>query len=136
MNDKIYNWEQFDNDVDKIIKHIKNHKLNIRGIYGIPRGGLILATVLSNKLSIPLYLNLDEDKDAVIFKKKQLLNTQILIVDDISDSGKTLVDIPNIVNHYTITLWKKIDTKFVPNFWCRENEPYQWIVFPWETKEI
>ena len=45
------------------------------GIYGIPRGGLCLAVALSHKLNIEL---LKEPRN------------NILIVDDIYDSGETL----------------------------------------------
>ena len=68
-----FTWEEFDKSVELI--SYKSKEWDLSGIYGIPRGGLCLAVALSHKLNLEL---LKEPKN------------NILIVDDIYDSGKTL----------------------------------------------
>ena len=55
-----YKWRQFEKDTKKIVKRIEKAGLNFKGVYGIPRGGLPLATKLSHLLDIQLVLNKKE----------------------------------------------------------------------------
>ena len=110
-----YTWEQFDEDFIKILPRIRKWKP--KGIYGIPKGGLILAVRLANVLNQPL---LPEPK------------LGCLIVDDISDTGETLINIPNVTKYKTVTLFVKQGTVFMPNFFCRVCRRDQWVVYPWE----
>mgnify|MGYP001558460868 FL=1 len=59
---------------------IKNSNKTYNSLYGIPRGGQIVAVWLSHQLNIPIV-----EKDGI--------NKDTLIIDDISDSGQTLTDI-------------------------------------------
>ena len=119
-----YEWGQFFEDVQAIEKHIRKNKLDFKNIYGVPRGGLILGTLLSYKLGIPLIL------DAKNISKRTL------VVDDMSDTGGTLV---RLLKKYTkpaaiMTLWSTADTKVVPDFFVR-SKTSEWIILPWETAE-
>ena len=109
-----YTWEEFDKDVKKIVKWLKNKKFS--NIYGVPRGGLPLAVKLSNILKKPL----------VIDEKK--ISKETLIVDDISDTGETLA---KFKGHLIVTLFYHKQTKTLPDFWIREKT-CDWIIFPWE----
>jgi len=117
-----YTWENLDSDVQKIIKHIKDNNWEIDAIYAIPRGGLVLGTMLSYILNVPL-----------INVRKGFKN--ILVVDDLSDSGKTLNSIPNIKLYKTITLHIKEKTTFIPDFYCKQFGQNHWIVYCWEPKD-
>ena len=46
-------WDQVDNLVDIIAAQVRKEFSNTTHIYGIPRGGLIPAVMLSHKLNIP-----------------------------------------------------------------------------------
>jgi len=116
-----YSWQDFERHVEAIYEHIEQRKLKFRGIYAVPKGGLPLGVKLANKLSLPLYLSLEDIK-----KKKG-----ILIVDDISDTGETLKSIRTFFD-YTITLTIKKGTGFIPDFYVEEFDRGEWIVFPWE----
>jgi len=103
----------FDSDTKKIVNRLHNHKF--AGVYGIPRGGLPLATCLSHKLKIPLLLSPCEN---------------CLVVDDIADSGKTL----SIHNKYfTAVLIHKYTTETKPNVHGRMYWKDDWVIFPWEN---
>tara|TARA_A100000172_G_scaffold78456_1_gene64051 strand:+ start:186 stop:590 length:405 start_codon:yes stop_codon:yes gene_type:complete len=87
----------------------------IDSIYGIPRGGLIPAVILSHKLGLPMV---------------DIIGRNTLVVDDMSDSGVTLSKMPG---QFTAVLFHKPHTScFTPNVWSRLHEGDEWLVFPWE----
>jgi len=125
MKKLIYSWEEYNIDIKDIIKGLHTNKLKFSAIYGIPKGGLVLATTLANKLNIPLYLSLNSIP-------KSISKKNILIVDDVSDSGLTLLRIPGIEKYSTLTLFYKPQTSFIPDYTCRKCDNKLWIVYPWE----
>ena len=128
----IYTWDDYKEDVNSILKCIKNSFWDIKAIYGIPRGGLVLGTTLSNILDVPLFFNLDDAIQYLINKGENIPREKILIVDDIADTGNTLINIPEILEFKSVTLFKKDVCRFSPNFWCREAKYKDWVVFCWE----
>lgn len=84
-------------------------------IYGIPRGGLIPAVMLSHLTELPLV---------------QTIGENTLIVDDMTDSGVTMNKMPG---QWTATLFHKPHTStFTPNVYSKLHEGDEWLVFPWE----
>ena len=84
-------------------------------IYGIPRGGLIPAVMLSHLTGLPLV---------------QTIGENTLVVDDMTDSGVTMSKMPG---QWTATLFHKPHTSiFTPNVYSRLHEGDEWLVFPWE----
>lgn len=124
-----YTWEKFEIDIQSILFMIQDLKHKPKIIYGIPRGGLPLAVKLSNVLQIPLVFNLFEAAGRVKLKKN------VLIVDDISDSGKTLVQIPFIHSYTTLTLFIRNKTLFKPDVFVTEILDDKWVIFPWEDQK-
>ena len=120
-----YSWNDYKKDVKQIVK-LKFPKTKI--IYGIPKGGLPLAVTLSNILSIPLALTYEEAIEKVNGDMSKLL-----ICDDVSDSGNTLLKLKDANKAITITLFKKDNTKFVPDIFLRTCKQSCWILFPWEV---
>lgn len=118
---KQYSWAQFEEDCAKIAAWAKERKFN--SVYGIPRGGLVLAVKLSHLLDIPLVLNRDD------------ITGHTLIVDDIADSGGTIERLRALFgSHPAIaTIYKGENSKVAPDFFLRAKK--DWIVFPWETEE-
>ncbi len=96
----------------------------IENIYGIPRGGLIPAVILSHKFDKKL-----------ITDRKDIDPKNTLIVDDISDTGSTFLklieDIPGIT--YTASIVSNIDTEYKPMVSVVVNSG-QWVKFPYECK--
>lgn len=102
-------------DIESYIDDFKDYsKKEYTGVYGIPRGGLVLAVMLSYRLGIPLLAAPCEG---------------CLVADDISDSGDTLL-------HYRqkgydiITVCCKSNSKVEPNIYRMFTD--KWVVFPWE----
>lgn len=117
---KFYIWDEFDADINLAVKWIKTQP--VEGIYGIPKGGLVIATAIANHLSNLKYIHNVKD-----------INEKTLIVDDISDSGETLLKIPN--KNLTLTLFCKEKTKYQPTKFFNIVKEDEWLVFPWEPKE-
>lgn len=129
MNKIFFTWIELENAVNDITTQIKEENYQIDVIYGIPRGGLIVAVLLSHKLDKPLIL------DPLTAQDKR-----ILIVDDISDTGKTFLKLfdkldPREMAYRPITaaIHFKPGSRFVPDIYHKETE--DWIVYPWETSE-
>ncbi|MBI2063206.1 MAG: phosphoribosyltransferase [Candidatus Yanofskybacteria bacterium] len=115
-----YSWEQFDEDAEKIANWAQNK--NFKSVYGIPRGGLILAVKFSHLLDIPLIRNEND------------ITKDTLIVDDIVDTGGTVERLlASLGPGYRIaTIFCNEEAK-KPDFYIRKKT--EWILFPWETKE-
>lgn len=152
-------------DIDKymtsIADGIKTQDILYDYIIGVSRGGLVPAVILSHKLGVKLlpvdyssskgagdnvgsHLNSSLDHSSVVLEGKD-----ILIVDDIYDTGNTIRE---LVAHYIKIGANSIDTAviyykerqdefglyappFTPNFYAiniPENAPF--IYFPWEIE--
>jgi|TARA_R100000479_G_scaffold137671_1_gene74070 hypoxanthine phosphoribosyltransferase len=114
-------WNLIDEAVTDIAFNIKNTNKDFKGVYGIPRGGLILAVMLSHKLDLPLIMSKDE------------LDENSIIIDDIADTGKTLW---NFIEYqsYVVTIHKHEKSIFKPDYSVLDKGD-KWIVYPWETED-
>lgn len=114
-----YSWAQFEEDCGKISAWAEKKKFN--SVYGIPRGGLVLAIKISHLLNVPLVLNRED------------ITGRTLIVDDIVDSGGTIERFKALFgDHCTIaTIYQGENSRVTPDFFLRVKRA--WIVFPWET---
>jgi len=118
MKKVIISWQMVDKMIAKLVKDIKDSGIKFDGIYGVPRGGLPLAVMLSYRLNIPVLL----------YPTK---NT--LVVDDISDNGFTL---QRMKNKKIATLYSTDWTIAKPNWFVEKKKSKDdWLIFPWETKD-
>jgi len=122
--EKIYlSWNDVNDAVESLAHQIKNSNEHIEAITGLPRGGLIPAVLLSHKLGLP-YVNLSNDCEG---------HENVLVVDDICDSGETLKEyyqfFPTATIHYKQTAIVK------PDFYYSLTPEDKWVVYPWEQKD-
>ncbi len=123
IDNKIHlSWNDIERLVDilceKVEIYLKDKEID--GIYGLSRGGLIPAVMISHRLNIP-------------WAKVTGKNT--LIIDDICDSGNTL---QNWINNgfITATLHYKPHTACcMPAIWSNTHEGDEWIIYPWEKSD-
>lgn len=132
MEKKIYySWDDIDWLVETLGRHIvkdcqKNDTTpeeSFKGIYGIPRGGLVTAVMLSHRLNIPFVDRLND-----------MYGERFLIVDDIADTGKTIDQMKRIDVYkgaYYATLNYHQQSSHEPEYWVEEKKD-DWIVYPWE----
>jgi hypoxanthine phosphoribosyltransferase len=113
-------WDEIEELVELLCLQIVKSGYQIEHIYGLQRGGLIPAVLLSHKLGIPMTQN------------PKLPN--VLIVDDICDSGKTFHELflqyPK--SKFACLHFKPHTSYFNPDFSANKFFSDAWINYPWE----
>lgn len=116
-------WKRFEKDIHKLANQILTNEIKMRwcysSVYGIPRGGLVIATRLSHLLNVPLI-------NVPLMTK--LTSHSTLICDDVSDTGETLKEYNELF--HIATLYRKNHTKIEPRYCVRTINKH--IIFPWE----
>ena len=116
-------WDDVDKYLNKIASEVDYKKYT--GVYGIPRGGLVLAAWLSHKLYLPLL---------------SAPSQNCIIIDDICDSGESLLHYVKQSSNqvgderkYFITtmFYRPNNLSIKPDLYYNTKED-DWIVFPWE----
>jgi len=142
--DKIfYDYQTFTQDVKKIGDNISSE---VDSIIAISRGGLTLAHFLGEYLNIrqvysinTISYNGETKLDRIqIFGIPNLANSKnVIVVDDISDSGRTLKNVMHTleteypkIKFSTATIFYNEKTIFKPNIYIRKSD--KWIDFFWE----
>lgn len=121
-------YSEYGKLLNELVIKIKESKIKFDYIYGHPRGGLPIAVHLSHHLEIPMVDDLDNSGN-------------ILIVDDLCDSGETFKGLYNYQDHYNTLYFACLyvkprrKQKFEPNFYIREVEDFIWIEFPFEKQD-
>ncbi len=114
-------WGDIEEYVRKVAEFYKDS--NVSGVFGIPRGGIIYAVLLSHIMNIPMLMSASEN---------------CIIVDDIADSGETLIHYQNNSagnkknNYHITTMYYQESSSVKPEFYYKEKKD-KWIVFPWEV---
>jgi len=106
-------WNEVDLMVGELVEQIAQIPNSAQSIFGIPRGGLIPAVMLSHRLGLPLVSKPDQKS---------------LVVDEIADTGHTL---KSFTQRTAVLVWKK-SSVIKPSFYGRMIDSDSWIVFPWE----
>jgi len=116
---KIYlSWDDVSDLVNTLCEKIITEQPNIDSVFGLKRGGLIPAVMVSHKLGLP-------------WSDVMLPNT--LVVDDICDTGVTL---KNTIGCYTAVLHYKPHTScYEPNIYAQIHKGDEWIIYPWEKRD-
>jgi len=126
----------------------QNYKPDL--IVAIARGGVVPARILSDLLETPnlsfmqieFYTSINQTLQEPILKQTLTTNVtgkKILLIDDISDTGKSLQLAKNHLQHQgaieirTATLYGKPHSVTTPDFY--EKQTTDWVVFPWDIKE-
>jgi hypothetical protein len=146
----IQNWEDSYNQTLKLYEDIKKSNFHPDAIIGVARGGWVPARLLSDFFSIKetanikveAYHSIGESSSTPIITQNinaKLSGKNVLIVDDIADSGKSLslviteLEKMNVNNVKVATLFYKNQSIIKPDFFIYETS--KWVVFPWEYYE-
>lgn len=112
--------ELIDISIEEVEKRAHEVAKTYRGkffynVYGVPRGGLVPASIIANVLQIPLTSNPDPEKT--------------LVIDELIDSGSTLTRFKKD-GFNTDALFRKPHSPegLAPNAVEKDG----WLVFPWE----
>ena len=129
-----YTWHDYEADIHQIRDFEFDH------VVGIYRGSLPMAVHISNVFDVPMSIvgfQTRDGKDTEPYMiKAGKAPTQILVVDDIYDSGYTMKSVIQFLSHYStdriqgFCLFGKENKLNVS--YANEHDG-SWIVFPWET---
>lgn len=127
---KYVKWWEVKQYIDNLVERLKTdeyfHLEECPGIFTFPRGGFILATLLSYKLDLPILSNPAKN---------------CIIIDDIIDTGITMKKYSDLANdkNYFITAMFMKDNQLAEEaeFQCfcdyfEYVKKDEWIVYPWE----
>ena len=122
--EKVYlTWDDINSLVDKLANEVSQAPVPPLYITGLPRGGLIPAVMLSHKLNIP-FVN--------VSLIRALPTIDVLVVDDIADSGETL---SQYKKYSTAVLHYKPQSVIVPTYYADKVKNDLWIVYPFERED-
>ena len=121
-------WEWVDRQVLTLGETIKESVSEFTYISGIPRGGLIPGAYLSHYLGIKYIPYSDAKQLPIGFRR------QVLVVDDICDSGLTLLQASEF-GFQTAALCIRYSSPFIPEFYSEKITNDEWLVFPWERAD-
>lgn len=151
----VVSWEQYDRLIEHLALQLHQASADFDQIVALSRGGLRVGDLLSRLFECPLvvmaatsYSGDDERIQGKLKLGHQLAHTcdqlgpRLLLVDDLVDSGNTLVEasawLKNQVSPtqlLTGVLWRKAGSAFIPDFWAMELTENPWIVQPFEHWE-
>lgn len=151
MNKIKYDKDWFDRDIKSLVKQLKPLQFDI--IVGVNRGGCVPAVILSHALKVPVTMIDYSTRDGANVYPKSLYRyfedlseefTDILIVDDLVDSGKCIQEILTSARLFTCvsvaTLLHNTDVKLPVNHYCgtmySRKEDSRYFDFWWEEYGI
>lgn len=146
MKYKKISWQELIKDCTVLARKIK--KGEVDEIIAISRGGSVIGRIFSDLLSLPMnhialasYVDFVQQREPQIigFLTKQYNRERVLLIDDLSDTGKTFqqavryLNTKNIKKIYTLAPYIKPHTTFFPDYYLRNIDA--WIIFPYELHE-
>lgn len=143
---KYFEKEDFIDSLNKIVEQIENSNWSPNVIISINRGGCVPGIYLSHRLNLKhkvidiQFRDSNRSPDFKLVKQKIKRFDNILLVDDINDSGKTLKTIYDLINAYSKKIYNAtliynqesiIKTDFYGRM-IKRSEDKNWYIFPWE----
>lgn len=147
----LLSWDDIVEEVEELAAKVTGSGYRPEAIVGILRGGLFVANLLSDVLDVeevvPLgirsYVGVKERSAPVVYHKPgmdSLNGRKVLLVDDVSDEGKTLQVATSLITGSSrpaelrsAVLHIKPWTKFVPDYFVLQTS--HWILYPWSRYE-
>ncbi|MCU1420619.1 MAG: phosphoribosyltransferase [Microbacteriaceae bacterium] len=148
---EILTWNDFGEGSRELARTVHRSGFEAEVVVAIARGGLLLAGAIAYALDVKscgalnaeFYTGVDARLDepiilAPFLDEVSLKGKRVLLVDDVSDSGRTLKMVLGIIQHAgadvrTVCLYSKSHTVLEPDYvWKRTD---RWIAFPWSSQE-
>jgi len=146
MSNKLwYGWEEMRRDVNSLCREITLDKFDPNVIVGLSRGGLTPGVMMSHWMkkpfkSIKAALRDHPEWEDYLPRKS---DKQVLIVDDVCDSGETFQRISNFIKErsdgvdvrFAVLYWNN-ECNFTPHYYVNsiaKDSENIWIHFPWES---
>ena len=146
---EILGWEEFGEAARSLATDVLRSGFRPDVVIAIARGGLLLAGAIAyalgtkacGSINVEFYSGIDERLPEPVLHPPMLDapalgGKRVLLVDDVSDSGRTLAKVVAIIRDEgaevrTATLYTKSHTVLEPDFDHKRTD--RWIVFPWSA---
>jgi len=146
---EVLSWQQFGEGSRELATTIHESGFAPDVVVAIARGGLLLAGALAYALDVKscgalnaeFYTGIDSRLDepvilAPYLDEVSLAGKKVLLVDDVSDSGRTLKMVLGLITAAdaevrTSCLYSKSHTVLEPDFTWKRTD--LWIMFPWSS---
>lgn len=146
-------WEDYDAEIERLAKGLRDSGWKFNQIICVARGGMRVGDVLSRIFRVPLaiiatrsYTGEAGTERGEITVARHLtmtsepLGDQVLLVDDLVDSGITLdvvkrhllAEYPALAAVRTAVIWYKACSNVVPDFYASYLPESPWIHQPFE----
>lgn len=121
-----FSFEHMMKGINNILDQIKQSGKTFTAVYGIPKGGMIPATIIAYRLGLPM------------IQLSDFMENAVLIVDDIIDSGKQISEMNLNSKHGTIATLMlnedqdKVSGTIFRGFGFRRSKFKSYVKFWWE----
>lgn len=147
FNKSYVTWKEVEEGVFDIVDQLREWKPDV--IFGLSNGGVVPATLIAKYYNVPVRTVVIQLRDGIIedlgsFRSslwEEYANMNVLVVDDINDTGSTFNTLLGNIDHYpttikTAVLHSNIGSKFtvdVTSVVLDKEFDDVWIVYPWES---
>ncbi|GAA1055720.1 phosphoribosyltransferase [Agromyces luteolus] len=146
---EILTWDDFGDAARSLAGEVLASGFRPDVVIAIARGGLLLAGAIAyalgtkscGSINVEFYTGVDERLPEPVLHPPMLdapalAGRRVLLVDDVSDSGRTLRKVVDLLSDAgaevrTATLYTKSHTVLAPDYDYRRTD--DWIVFPWSA---
>ena len=162
MSDLYISWDEYNKKIEQLAIQVYQDGWKFNQVVCIAKGGLRVGDVFSRLFNVPLAIlsvepyngqsNEVKDQQGQFTFSRDLAKTTpnlgscVLLVDDLADSGKTLIkSLKWLVLYYgfyledkirTAVLWQKASSSFKPDYCMDYLKDSPWIHMPFEKYEI
>jgi len=145
VDEKYVSWDDVQSLCRKLAEKIHKDRPDMNRMLAITRGGLFPAGILARELNIKLIDTVGiesysgneqkEVSEARILKEfNQRFSHNILVVDDLADTGNTLRLLrKSLINPVICTLFVKPEGAGLVDYYAEEVGQATWVRFPWDT---
>ena len=144
-------WEYLNNSCKNIARKIKEDKFKPDVVIALSRGGFVPARIICDMLIVKDLVSIKVDHWGITAGmdgrasiryplKVDLTNKKVLVVDDITDSGESMIvsiDFLKSLNPKEIKTAAALHiktSKFKPDYYGEELD-WKWVIFPWNYVE-
>ena len=161
MKDIYVTWEDYHKKIEQLAKNVFQDGWKFNQVICIAKGGLRVGDVFSRLFDVPLAIlsvesyhgksdDIKNQQGQITFsrdlaKTTSNLGSHILLVDDLADSGKTLIKSVKWLELFygfyledkirTAVIWHKAASKFKPDYSVEYLKDSPWIHMPFEKYE-
>jgi hypoxanthine phosphoribosyltransferase len=144
-------WDEIYENIKEIAKKIKKDRYKPDIVFALSRGGFVPGRVICDLMIIKDLVSIKVDHWGITATKdgkahlRYLINAdlsgkKVLIVDDITDTGESMIVAKEFVEKLnpeeikTAAIFHIKTSKFIPDYYSKEID-WVWVIWPWNCVE-